>query len=134
MSKLYKKYILLKIQNPEKIYIFESGIFYLFIHNDAELMSKLLNLKLTALNSLIPKCGFPVKSSEKYFNLLRSLNYNFEIVPASNESPIELTNFIDSKKYESIIGNFVKIDIDSLSISEAFDTLHKFQKELKDVK
>ena len=65
MSKLYKKYVLLKINNPKKIYLFESGIFYIFIHDDAVLMANMLNLKLTNLNSAIMKCGFPVKSADK---------------------------------------------------------------------
>ena len=73
MSKLYKKYVLLKVQNSNNIYVFESGIFYLFIDEDAKLMSNILGLKLTNLNSFIVKCGFPVRSADKYFNLLKSL-------------------------------------------------------------
>lgn len=80
MSKLYKKYISLKIENPNKIYLFKVGIFYIFLDDDARLMSTILKLKLTKLNSVIFKCGFPVNSSEKYFNLLKKYNYDICIV------------------------------------------------------
>ena len=75
MGKLYKKYISLKIENPNKIYLFKVGIFYIFLDDDARLMSSVLELKLTKFNSVIYKCGFPVNSSEKYFNLLKKYNY-----------------------------------------------------------
>ena len=94
MSKLYKKYVLLKINNPQKIYLFECGIFYIFIDEDAKLMSKILNLKLTLLNSVIFKCGFPVNSINKYLQILKNSNYNIEIVPSDNfSSPISINNF-----------------------------------------
>ena len=58
MSKLYKKYISLKIENPNKIYLFRVGIFYIFLDDDARLMWTILKLKLTKLNSVIFKCYF----------------------------------------------------------------------------
>ena len=134
MSKLYKKYVLLKIQNPNKIYIFECGIFYVFIHTDAEQMSKILDLKLTPLNSLISKCGFPISSADKYFNILKSLDYDFEIVPSGNFSPVGLSDYIEDKNYKLIIDNFLKINIDELSISEAFDYLHNLQTKFANIK
>ena len=45
MSKLYKKYKLLKENNSDKLYLFECGIFYIFIHTDAIIMSQFLILK-----------------------------------------------------------------------------------------
>ena len=77
MSKLYKNYILLKLQNSEKFYLFKCGLFYIFIDSDAEIMSKVLKLKLTNLNSLIKKCGFPVNSCNKYFNILKKFSSSF---------------------------------------------------------
>ena len=128
MSKLYKKYVLLKINNPQKIYLFECGIFYIFIDEDAKLMSKILNLKLTLLNSVIFKCGFPVNSINKYLQILKNSNYNIEIVPSDNfSSPISINNFAISKKIEKIIYDFLKHDINSLSISQSFDLLNDLQ-------
>ena len=93
MGKLYKKYISLKIENPNKIYLFKVGIFYIFLDDDARLMSSVLKLKLTKLNSVIYKCGFPVNSSEKYFNLLKKYNYNICVVDEN-----DIYNTINSYK------------------------------------
>ena len=59
-SKLYTNYVSLKIKSPYKKYLFKSGIFYIFIDDDAKELHKLLNLKLGHLNSNIVKCGFPI--------------------------------------------------------------------------
>ena len=45
MSKLYKKYMSLKINDSSKVYLFKSGIFYIFLDDDARTMSPILNLK-----------------------------------------------------------------------------------------
>ena len=49
MSKLYKKYNELKSTNNNQLYLFKSGMFLIFLDNDAKLVSKELNLKLTKL-------------------------------------------------------------------------------------
>lgn len=134
MSKLYKKYVLLKIKNSSKIYLFESGIFYVFLDDDAKLMSNILNLKLTPLNSIIMKCGFPVKSSDKYFNILKTLNYNIEIVPADEKcSPADITSYITFQNYDAIIQDFLKVNIDDLSIGQAFDLLYQLQNKFNQI-
>ena len=134
MSKLYKKYVLLKIKNSSKIYLFECGIFYVFIDADAKLMSSLLNLKLTPLNSAIMKCGFPVKYASKYFNILKTLNYNIEIVPADEKcSPADVTSYIASQSCNAIIQDFLKVSIDSLSIGQAFDLLYELQNNFNQI-
>lgn len=134
MSKLYKNYVLLKIQNSEKMYLFKSGLFYIFLDSDAEIMSKILNLKLTNLNSYIKKCGFPVNSGEKYFRILKNTEYNIEVIESTNCNSISLNNYISEKKYSSIISEFLKINIDELSIPEAFDCLHNLHKKFTQIK
>ncbi len=134
MSKLYKHYVLLKINNPNKIYLFESGIFYIFIHEDAILMSKILNLKQTNLNPEIVKCGFPVKSADKYFNILKASDYNVEIVSSNSYNSESLNNFLTTKSYDSIIDDFLKLNIDELSISQAFSYLRDFQNKFRKIK
>lgn len=134
MSKLYKKYILLKIKDSSKIYLFECGIFYIFVHDDANLMSKILNLKLTNLNSVIKKCGFPIKSADKYFNILNSLNYNIEVIPSdSHSAPSDISSYVANKNYMAIIQDFLHINIDELSISQAFDLLYQFQNRFRQI-
>ena len=58
MSKLYEKYLVLKQRETNKLYLFKSGIFYLFLDDDAKKVSSLLNLKLTNLNKNVV---FPLK-------------------------------------------------------------------------
>lgn len=67
MSKLYKKYLELKNENPEKYYLFHSGIFYIFLAEDSAYLSKKLGLKQTKFTDEVNKCGFPQNSKAKYF-------------------------------------------------------------------
>ena len=76
MSKLYKRYLELKKQDLSKIYLFKSGIFYIFLDDDARKMAGVLNLKLTNLNESVLKCGFPVNNLNKYLELIRNMGYD----------------------------------------------------------
>ena len=127
MGKLYKKYISLKIENPNKIYLFKVGIFYIFLDDDARLMSSVLKLKLTKLNSVIYKCGFPVNSSEKYFNLLKKYNYDICIID-EYEIYSTIDTYKSNQEIKKIALKIVSIDINSLSISDAFELLSELQK------
>lgn len=103
MSKLYSKYLSLKKEtNSSKIYLFKSGIFYLFIDEDAKMMSPLLQLKLTNLNPTVLKCGFPVNSLEKYMPLLEQTGKTIEI--------IDLEKNISSSPKKFIITKDVKVN------------------------
>ena len=62
MSKLYNSYLSMKKLDKDTILFFKSGIFYVLLDNDARLVSSILNLKLTHLNSEVVKCGFPIIS------------------------------------------------------------------------
>lgn len=131
-SKLYQKYISLKIQDDNTFYLFKSGIFYIFISNDARYLAPLLNLKLTDLNSSIKKCGFPVNSSQKYFQKLKKLNLNIKIVDLANMTfNTDLDKYLKYQEMFEIINKFLEINIDELSISQAFEVLNKLQNELK---
>ena len=132
MSKLYKQYVLLKINNPNKIYLFKCGIFYIFIDDDAKIMANILDLKLVPLNSVIMKCGFPVKSANKYFNILKSSDYQIEIIPSIQLAPsVNINTYIMNQKFNNIIFNFINTDISSLSIKEAFELLVDLQNKFK---
>ena len=59
MSKLYKSYKNLKQNNPNKIYLFKSGMFYISLQEDAEKLSDIFGFKITNLNEEVTKVGFP---------------------------------------------------------------------------
>lgn len=82
MSKIINQYNKLKEENSKKLYLFECGIFYIFINEDAKTISEKLNLKLINLGDTNFKCGFPIKSKDKYFEMLKDNDIDFELVKA----------------------------------------------------
>ena len=100
MSKLYQTYVALKIQDSSQLYLFKSGIFYIFIDEDAKLISSLFNLKLTNLNSMIVKCGFPTSQLEKYANLFEIANLSFKIIDTLDKTVYSPKEFILDAKLQ----------------------------------
>lgn len=130
MGKLFNTYKNLKMKNNEKIYLFQSGIFYIFLDDDAKLMSSILNLKLTNLSPELVKCGFPVSSLNKYINIFNNLNYDVEIVQNNNTSnTISTTNYITNQNILKFIEFVSSISPDTLSITEAYDLLNKLKED-----
>ena len=70
MSKLYNEYLKRKKIDNNKYYLFKSGLFYIFIDEDAKYISNITLLKLTNLNNNVVKCGFPSNSLDKYLDFL----------------------------------------------------------------
>lgn len=137
MSKIYDKYKNLKTSNnysSNTLYLFKAGLFFIFIDEDAKIVSSLLNLKLGNLNETIVKCGFPSNSLQKYLTLLKNTPYNVEIVSSDSlESPINSSNYLTNKQIEVIANEIINLKIDDLSISQAYDFLYRVQQELSDV-
>lgn len=132
MSKLYNQYVILKMKNPNKFFLFKNGIFFIFIDEDAKTLSKILKLKLGHLNTEILKCGFPVQSLDKYMNVLNSLNYDVEII--DNTSSIQsYKNYTDNTKLKELLVEIMNIDIDKLSISQAYDMLYRIQNDVSEI-
>ena len=128
-SKLYNTYISLKTKSPYKKYLFKSGIFYIFIDDDAKELHKLLNLKLSNLNSQIVKCGFPVNSLDKYMKLLKQFGYSVEIVDFSTNSLFNYDEYLLNIKIHKFINKISRLETDSLSISQAYDILEDLKQE-----
>ena len=74
MSTWYNRYIDLKKENKETLYLFKSGIFYVFLEDDAYKISKITTLKCTWLTSNVIKCGFPENSLNCYLEIFKELN------------------------------------------------------------
>ena len=121
MSKLYTKYLSLKKEtNSSKIYLFKSGIFYLFIDEDAKMMSPLLQLRLSNLNPTVLKCGFPVNSLEKYMPLLEQTGKTIEIIDLEKNVSSSPKKFIITKDVKDFITYLSSQDSNNLSIKEAY--------------
>lgn len=131
MSKLYQKYVSLKVQNSNQLYLFRSGIFYIFIDEDAKLMSSILNLKLTNLNPMILKCGFPVSKIEKYSALIKAANFSFEIIDLSNNTSYLPTQYILNEKINVLLEKIALTNSNDLSISSAYEFIDNISNECK---
>ena len=124
MSKLYNLYQINKLKNPEKLILIKSGVFYLFLDEDAKTINEILGLKLTPLNEKISKCGFPILSLTKYEKMLKANNIEYLITELnSNESK-------ENEIKEKIIEDLMLLDINSLSPISAINLLAKYQEKL----
>ena len=129
MSKLYQTYISLKVQDSTQLYLFKSGIFYIFLDEDAKLISSLFNLKLTNLNSMIMKCGFPTSQIEKYTELFKKANLSFKIIDSANNFLYSPKEFILNKNLETFLSKIASVKAYDLSISSAYDFIDKISEE-----
>ena len=128
MSKLIKKYIKLKEDDPKTLYLFKSGIFYIFLDEDAKLMSPLLNLKLTNLNSEILKCGFPINSLSKYLSKLDDTSFKIKIINSDDNN-----SFSNNIQLQNLFNKIINVNIDSLSVKECFEFIGSIQNETKKI-
>lgn len=124
MSKLYLEYLKRKNKNNDKYYLFKSGLFYIFIDEDARNISKITPLNITNLSNEIVKCGFPSNSLEKYLNIFKNLGLDVEII---NEIKKD-TNENISKK---VIKKIKNLDIDTLTPIKALNILNELKGLLK---
>jgi len=120
MSKLYLEYLKRKKENNDKYYLFRTGLFYIFIDEDARNISKITPLSITNLSNDIVKCGFPSNSLEKYLNIFKNLGLDADII---NEIKKD-TNENISKK---IIKRIKNLDIDTLTPVKAINILNEFK-------
>ena len=134
MSKLYKKYLELKKTDSSKIYLFKSGLFYIFLDDDAYLMSTHLNLRLTNLNQDVLKCGFPVNTLNKYLNLIKAFNYNVAIIDDLNSTPLSCNDYISNEKMKELINKLSLIDSNNLSIKEIYSLVDDLSNQAKKIK
>lgn len=80
MSKIYDKYVELKNENSEVMYLFKSGKFYIFIGDDADLINQYIPLKKVKFTNDAMKCGFPENVLDDYLRAFHNLKLNIKIV------------------------------------------------------
>ena len=120
MSKMYKRYLELKQENKAKIYLFKSGIFNIFLDDDAKLMSNILNLRLTNLNENVLKCGFPVNNLSKYLNIIKNSGHEVNIIDNLADKPLSSKNYLLNSSINNLIEKLVSTNSNELSIKEAY--------------
>lgn len=80
MSKIYEKYLALKNNYKNKLYLFRIGNFYVFLKDDCDYINEYVVLKKTLFAKDVYKCGFPVCSLEQYMYVFNNHNLNIEII------------------------------------------------------
>lgn len=127
MSKLYDIYKELKSHDNKKLYLFKSGIFYIFLAEDANIVSNSLGLKLTKFNDTIYKCGFPVSAGDKYFQLLNSLDYSFKIIDSSDSVSYSISEYSINGNISILLEKINKVNTNNLSIKEAYEFIDEIK-------
>ena len=133
MSKLYSKYLELKKNNPNKIYLFKSGIFLLAINEDATKLSDELNLKVTNLSPDVLKCGFPVSRQEHYFRVLEAKHIPFTIIDDTYGVVENYSDYMNNVKLKKIIDEIININFDNITFKEAYEILLSTSNLLKEI-
>ena len=133
MSKLYTKYLELKKNDNNNIYLFRSGIFFLVLQEDASLLSKELNLKIGNFTKDIIKCGFPVSREEHYFRILEAKDIPFKVIDDSYGVIENYSDYINNNKLKSIVDKILDIDFDNISFKDAYEILFNTSNSLKEI-
>lgn len=131
MSKLYNTYKGLKEENSDFIYLFKSGIFFIALDKDAYTLSNLFGFKLTNFTPDIIKCGFPCSSYDKYSKLFNASNLKTKIVELNNSSAYKIDNYSQKENLNRMLDKINSLDIDNLSVRNAFKILEDLQNALK---
>ena len=133
MSKLYSKYLEQKALNPNILYLFKSGIFYMALNDDANRLSDALSLRVTNITDKLYKCCFPVSKSDYYFKTLESLNINYKIIDPSQNVVLNYAEYKDNEKFNSIITNLLELDLNKTSFQDAYIILTNTIHDLKQI-
>lgn len=133
MSKIFNEFEKKKLENPNKLYLFKSGIFYIGLNEDALALSKLFDFKLTPLNDTVQKTGFPAKKLDFYTKLLHTCSIDFEIIDLNYGKIENQQDYLNNQKAQDILKKIKNLDMNSVSYKEAFEILRKANQELKNL-
>ncbi len=130
MSKLLDKYLILKKENPNKLYLFRCGKFYIFLDEDCDFINNYVVLKKTPFTNESFKCGFPDQSLLDYMRVFNNLNLDVEII--ENEENKKTSTLLNKrKKYEEIINKIIDTDVDELTPLDALNFISTLKKEIE---
>ena len=97
------------------------------------LLSNAFGFKLTNLNNEIKKCGFPCSSLDKYLKLFNTYNLSISIIDTERNTNYTLKDFEINRNIQDILGLIKNVNIDNLSIIEAYNFIENLQKKIKDI-
>ena len=120
LSVIYQKYLQLKKEDANKLYLFKSGKFYIFVGEDCDTINDYVVLKKVKFSSESYKCGFPADVLDNYMRVFKNHNLDVEVIDSLK------TNIDDSIK-EKIIN----LDIDSITPLQALNILKDVKEKLR---
>jgi len=134
MSKIYNKYLELKNNDPNKLYLFHSGKFYIFIKEDADKINEYVVLKRTRFTNDIYKCGFPDNSYEDYIRVFNNHKLDIVVIESNEIENVVISENIEKDliNYKEIINIIKKIDINSLTPIESIIVLNNIVECIND--
>lgn len=133
MSKIYNKYLELKHSDNQKLYLFHSGKFYIFIAEDADLINQYVVLKKTKFTKETYKCGFPDSCIDDYLRVFHNHGLKIEIIESSDlieDLPKNNDKFIE--KYKKIENKLKTVDINQITPIESLSILNEIIKVIYD--
>ena len=119
MSKLYNMYNELKKQALDQ---------------DAYTLSKFFNFKITNFNDTIVKCGFPCTSLQKYSTIFNAYNLKIKIIENTLNTSYDFKDYSNKIIINKMLDKINSIDINSLSVKEAFSLIEYLQENAKQIK
>lgn len=114
--KIYEKYKELKQINSDKMYLFRSGGFYIFLGEDADRINEYMVLKKTPFTKETMKCGFPVGSLEDYKKVFNNHGLNIDVIEPEDNNPLKIL--------ENIL-------LDTITPLEALKILYELKEKIK---
>ena len=131
MSQIYNIYEKLKKENPDLIYLFKNGVFFIALDKDAYTLSDSFGFKLTDFTPDIVKCGFPCSSYDKYSKLFNTCNLNIKVIELTSSSTYKVDDYERNQKINNILGKINSVNINNLSIKDAYNFIEELQNILK---
>ena len=92
----------LKQMYPNRIVLMSCGAFYIAIGEDAVILNKKLNLKVSCVKKYMCKVGIPKSSIEKYIEKLNELNYKYIVLDYDKERKEIIKKYMRGEKDKPI--------------------------------
>ena len=140
----FEKYKELKFLNPNKLYIFENGIFYITYNEDADKIKEIFGFIIKQMGNAYRKCEFPIQYFDRYEKALNLKNIDFEIVEnIENKSKTKIKNEYDLSVVDStstrcnnimhleLIQMIKKVDLCSSTPIQALNLIAEMQNKIK---
>ena len=116
MSKIYNEYLRLKAEDSNKLYLFKSGKFYIFVGDDCDIINNYVVLKKTKFSNESDKCGFPENVLNDYLRVFKNHNLDIEVI-----------NDVSLNK-DNLLYNYIEnIDINTITPLESLNYLKKIK-------